>query len=226
VIQQARWAIEDGDMAAADGKDVAEGRDVARIYQRLGAGYDRMSAMLDRTAVNRMRSELLARATGEVLEVAVGTGANLRHYPAGTHVTGLDFAAKAVAAASERAGKLPLAWTPIVGDAERIGAADESFDTVVCTLAACTFARPEPVFAEIRRVLRPGGQALFLEHVRPAGRAGRAMMRSIRPLTAAALGCHPDRETVQSIAAAGFSTEILDRAIRGLFLSVRATPTG
>jgi ubiquinone/menaquinone biosynthesis C-methylase UbiE len=183
-----------------------------------------MSALLDRTAISRMRAELVARATGDVLEIAVGTGANLRHYPPGVRLTGLDFAAKAVTAASDRASTLDIDWTPVVGDAERVALADASADTVVCTLGACTFARPDVVFEEIRRVLRPGGQALFLEHVRPANRAGRAVLWAIKPLTVATLGCHPDRDTLQTIAAAGFTTEVLDRAIRGLFLSVRATP--
>jgi SAM-dependent methyltransferase len=80
------------------------------------------------------------------------------------------------------------------------------------------------VFAEIRRVLRPGGQALFLEHVRPAGRTGRMAVRSIKPLTKAALGCRPDRDTVETITRSGFATEVLDRALRGLFVSVRAVP--
>lgn len=202
----------------------SDGKHVARIYQRLGAGYDKMSAALDRTAVSRMRTELIARATGDVLEVAVGTGANLRHYPRGVRLIGLDFAAKAVAAATARAKTLDLDWTPIVGDAGRVALGDGSVDTVVCTLGACTFARPDVVFEEMRRVLRPGGQVLFLEHVRPANTAARVALRAITPLTVAALGCHPDRDTVQTISAAGFTTEVLDRAIRGLFLSVRATP--
>jgi ubiquinone/menaquinone biosynthesis C-methylase UbiE len=202
----------------------SDGNDVARIYQRLGSGYDKMSALLDRTAVNRMRTELVARATGDVLEVAVGTGANLRHYPAGVRVTGLDFAAKALAAATKRAGPLSIEWAPVVGDAERIPLADSSVDTVVCTLGACTFARPDVVFGEMRRVLRPGGQALFLEHVRPANRAGRAVLRTITPLTVAALGCHPDRDTMHTLTTAGFTAEVLDRAIGGLFLSLRAAP--
>src|SRR6185295_4273440 len=114
-----------------------------------------------------------------------GTGANLRRYPAGVRVTGLDFAPKALAAASRRAGPLGAGWSPVVGDAERLPLDDASVDTVVCTLAGCTFARPERVFAEMRRVLRPGGQALFLEHVRPANRAGRVALRVLTPLTVA-----------------------------------------
>ncbi len=199
--------------------------DVARKYQRLGGGYDKLSALLDRTAVSRMRAQLVARATGDVLEVAVGTGANLRHYPPGIRLTGLDLAAKALTAASRRAQPLTLAWTPVIGDVARLPLADASVDTVVCTLAGCTFPNPDRAFAEIRRVLRPDGQALFLEHVRSTNPAGRAVLRAVTPLTRAALGCHPDRDTLRTIAKANLTPELLDRAVGGLFLSIRATPT-
>jgi ubiquinone/menaquinone biosynthesis C-methylase UbiE len=207
----------------SDGAD--ERPRVARIYQRLGVGYDKLSALLDRAAINRMRAELVARATGDVLEVAVGTGANLKHYPAGVRLIGLDFAPKALAAATKRAEALGIDWTPVVGNAEHVALGDSSVDTVVCTLGGCTFARPDVVFGEMRRVLRPDGQALFLEHVRAANPAGRAVLWAITPLTLAALGCHPDRDTVRTIAAAGFTTTPLDQAVGGLFRSVRATPS-
>lgn len=199
-------------------------RDVAGIYDRLGAGYDRLSGLLDRTAVNRMRSDLLARARGDVLEVAVGTGVNLRRYPPGVRVTGLDFSAKALDVATTRAAEAEVDWTAVPADATAVPRPDGSFDTVVCTLAGCTFADPGAVFREMRRVLRPGGRALFLEHVRPANRAGAAALRAITPLTAAALGCHPDRDTVATIDRAGLGPVVLDRALGGLFVAVEATP--
>jgi ubiquinone/menaquinone biosynthesis C-methylase UbiE len=210
-------------VAPSNGED---GRDVARIYQRWGARYDRMSALLDRMVVNRMRAELVGRATGDVLEVAIGTGANLRHYPPGVRIIGVDFATRALVRATARARGHGLDCLPVLADAHRLAVGTASVDTVICTLAGCTFTRPDVVFAELRRVLRPGGQALFLEHVRPAGWVGRAAVRAIKPVTRAALGCNPDRDTVHTIEAAGFTTEILDKGGRGLVVSLRATPTG
>jgi ubiquinone/menaquinone biosynthesis C-methylase UbiE len=151
------------------------GRDVARIYDRLGSGYDRLSGLLDRTAVSRMRADLLARARGDVLEVAVGTGANLRRYPTGLRITGLDFSAKALAVATERADAVGLDWAPVLGDAEALPFADRSVDTVVCTLAGCTFADPGAVFAEVRRVLRPADARCFWSTCAP--RTGPVLLR-------------------------------------------------
>lgn len=199
-------------------------RNVAGVYDRLGAGYDRLSAVLDRTAVNRLRNQLLARATATVLEVAVGTGTNLRRYPPGVWVTGLDFSAPSLVAATRRADTAGIDWAPVRGDAQALPLADASVDTVVCTLAGCTFADPGAAFAEMRRVLRPAGRALFLEHIRPTSRAGAAVMRAITPVTTAALGCHPDRDTVSTINASGFTVRVLDQALGGLFVAVEGLP--
>lgn len=199
-------------------------QNVAAVYDRLGAGYDQFSALLDRTAVHRLRNELLARATGTVLEVAVGTGANLRRYPPGVRVIGLDFSATSLAAATRRADTAGLGWSPLLGNAQALPLATGSIDTVVCTLAGCTFADPGAAFAEMRRVVKRDGRALFVEHVRPANRPGAALMRAITPLTTAALGCHPDRDTVTTISSSGFVTRVLDRAVGGLFVAVEATP--
>jgi ubiquinone/menaquinone biosynthesis C-methylase UbiE len=198
--------------------------DVAGIYDRLGAGYDRLSGVLSSIGVNRLRTELLDRAGGEILEIAVGSGVNLSRYPSGVHVTGLDLSGKSLQAAQLRAGEAGVDFAGVRGDAAALPLAAASLDTVVCTMAACVFGDPAAVFGEVRRVLRPDGRVLLLEHVRPAGRVGRALVRTIKPVTTRALGCHPDRETLATVTAAGFDTTVLGTAARGLFVVVEATP--
>lgn len=198
--------------------------DVARIYDRLGAGYDRLAGVLDAVGVDRLRTDLLARATGAVLEIAVGSGVNLRHYPPGVRVLGLDLSGGALAAARQKAAGVGADLTGVRADAAALPVADGSVDTVVCTMAGCVFGDPGAVFAEVRRVLRPSGRLLLLEHVRPQGRVGRALVRGIKPVTVRAFGCHPDRPTVATVQAAGFATTVLDTAARGLFVVVEATP--
>ena len=199
-------------------------RDVTGIYDRLGAGYDRLARLLDAVGVNRMRADLLTRATGEVLEIAVGSGINLRRYPDDVRVTGLDLSGRSLVAARKRAGQAGMEFTGVRGDAATLPVADAAVDTVVCTMAACVFTDPAAVFGEVRRVLRPQGRMLLLEHVRPAGRVGTALVRAIKPIMTRALGCHPDRDTVATVRAAGFATTVLATAGRGLFVVVEATP--
>lgn len=198
--------------------------DISGIYDRLGAGYDRLARLLDSVGVNRLRADLLARASGEVLEIAVGSGVNLRRYPDGVRVTGLDLSGRSLAAARKRAGETGVEFAGVRADAAVLPIADDAVDTVVCTMAACVFDDPTAVFSEVRRVLRPQGRVLLLEHVRPAGRVGTAAVRAIKPVTIRALGCHPDRDTVATVRAAGFATELLATAARGLFVVVEATP--
>ena len=94
---------------------------------------------------------------------------------------------------------------------QRLPFADESFDTVVSTLVLCTIPDPHAALTEIRRVLRPGGRVLFLEHVRGEGGVARWQDR-IQPLWSWLLaGCHPNRDTVSTIEAAGFRIEKVER---------------
>jgi ubiquinone/menaquinone biosynthesis C-methylase UbiE len=131
------------------------------------AGYDRFMAGTEKAGLSDRRHELLARAQGRVIEIGAGTGANLQHY--GDAVTELVLTepeepmAKRLnrtAAASGRSAEVVRA------PAEQLPFPDDSFDTAVCTLVLCTVRDPERALAEIDRVLKPGGQLLFLEHVR------------------------------------------------------------
>ncbi len=201
-------------------------RDTRGIYDALAERYDRWTALLEYTAIQQMRRRVVTRAEGRVLELAIGTGKNLAHYPRGCQVTGVDFSARSLATAAERAERLGLSFASHVGDVSALPFEDASFDSAVCTLAACTFDDPARVFAELRRVLRPKGQALLVEHVRPRGRLGRLFMDGITPLTVRLLGCHPDRETDATLAQAGFSLTSVEAAVSGLLLGIVAERPG
>ncbi|WP_433300429.1 class I SAM-dependent methyltransferase [Actinoplanes sp. CA-030573] len=107
------------------------------------------------------REWVCSRASGAVLEVAVGTGLNLSRYPAGVRVTGVDLSPKMLELASARGRSTNLA----VADASALPFAPSSFDAVVCTLSMCTIPDPRAAIAEMHRVLRPGGSLLLLDHV-------------------------------------------------------------
>jgi ubiquinone/menaquinone biosynthesis C-methylase UbiE len=102
---------------------------------------------------------------GEVLEVAVGTGLNLPHYPSGVRITGVDISPEMLTMAGDRAERLGIEVTLREGDAQALPFADASFDTVVCTLGLCSIPDDRKAIAEMKRVLRPGGRLLLLDHV-------------------------------------------------------------
>lgn len=181
-----------------------------RGHRVFAALYDRLGAPAERGWLGDRRRELLAAARGVTVEIGAGTGANLAHLPAGaTPVLSEPDPAmrrrlhERVRAAG-RADVRVEAWP-----AEAIGMPDASADTVVSTLALCTVDDPNRALAEVRRVLRPDGELLFMEHVRGTGRRARWQRRLVPIWRRLAAGCHPDRDTVGAMRAAGLDVEEL-----------------
>jgi ubiquinone/menaquinone biosynthesis C-methylase UbiE len=172
--------------------------------------YDQKSASAERRWMGERRRRLLAGARGAVLEIGGGTGANLAHYRNVDRVT----IAEPDRFMRNRIGpKLEEARVPVqvsAAGAEALPYPDGSFDTVVSTLVLCTVLDQEAALDEVRRVLRPGGRLLFIEHVRAAGSAARWQDR-LEPLWRRLLGgCHPNRDTVAAIEEAGFEIETFE----------------
>lgn len=117
----------------------------------------------ERLILRNSRQWICSRATGSVLEVSVGTGLNLRHYPDHIALTALDLDQEMLSVARRRADVLHKV-SLLQGDAAQLPFPAGSFDTVVCTLAMCEFRDRRAVLAEMNRVLRPQGRLLLLDH--------------------------------------------------------------
>ncbi|MCO5168149.1 MAG: class I SAM-dependent methyltransferase [Planctomycetes bacterium] len=160
------------------------------------------------------RAELLSRVAGRVLEVGAGTGANLPFYPRGLERLVLAEPDPHMRArlAARVARERPEAVV-IDAPAEALPVEDGSFDAVVSTLVLCSVADLPRALAEARRVLRPGGALVFLEHVAADDRPRRLRwQRRLEPLWRRVAGnCHLTRRTHEAIAAAGFTLEACER---------------
>lgn len=179
--------------------------------------YDRLLASAEKGGLEGMRAELLGDAAGRTLELGAGTGHNLPHYT--SKVTELVLTEPDPHMASRLSTHL-VAEPPegaevsvVDASAEELPFEDDSFDTVVTTLVLCTVENPARAVAEAERVLRPDGRLLYLEHVRsPHGtRLERWQDRVERPWGWFAGGCHPNRPTERTLAAAGLELESLHR---------------
>lgn len=163
------------------------------VFERLGRGFEQLPE------VREGRRRLVAPAAGRVLEVGVGPGWNLPYYPAVDELVATDSLDGMLARARLRAGREVVT---VKAPVEELPFEDGSFDTVVGSLLLCSVADQDRALAEMGRVLRPGGQYLFLEHVRADDPAlARKQDRWQRAWKVIAFGCNPNRETLSRIEA-------------------------
>ena len=133
-------------------------------YNRIAKAYDR-TEVLQRPFLGPTRAELLGRARGRTLEVAFGSGHNLRHYPADVDMVGLDLSSAMLALGRARADAQGRTVRLLEGDAQQMDLPDQDFDTVSCVLALCSIPDQGAALAEMHRVLRPGGLLLLMDHI-------------------------------------------------------------
>ena len=163
--------------------------------------------------LDEIRREALAGVAGEVLEIGFGTGLNLPHYPEGVSALSAVDANPGMARLARtrvRAAPFPVRLETVA--AENLPFDDARFDVVVSTWTLCSIARPERALAEIRRVLRPGGRFVFVEHGLHGDRAVARWQRWLTPLQRrVADGCHLDRDIAALVADSGLEIVHLER---------------
>jgi ubiquinone/menaquinone biosynthesis C-methylase UbiE len=174
--------------------------------------YDRMSRSEERGFLGDMRRALLSGISGDVLEIGAGTGANFEHYGPDARVTAIEpdpFMAERAQTKLAALGRTNISLQR--GPAESLPFPDASFDVIVSTLVLCTVSDVDRSLQEMRRVLRPGGRVLFIEHVRAPGATG-VVQDVIRPVWGwVGAGCHPNRRTEQSLSDNGWDVVIDER---------------
>jgi ubiquinone/menaquinone biosynthesis C-methylase UbiE len=169
------------------------------------AGYDPLSARWEERHGAKLRKKLLEPAQGRVLEIGVGTGLNLPHYPPVDELVAADPSEPMLRRARRRAAKTGRDVTFVEAPAEQLPFEDDSFDTVVSMLVLCTVENQQRALQEIRRVLRPNGPFLFSEHVRSEDPKRARWQDRLEPIWGVvANGCHPNRHTLDAIREAGF----------------------
>lgn len=185
-------------------------------WDRQAPGYDRQMARMDRFLFKDTRAWVCRRATGDVLEVAIGTGLNLPLYPAGVRLTGVELSPAMLERARHRAGVLGLDADLRVGDAEALDLPDGSFDTVVCTFSLCAIPDHERALAQMHRVLRPDGRLLLADHVAGAAAPIRAVQRLTEAITVPMAGEHFRRRPHDLLGPLGLVVEERERFGLGL----------
>lgn len=185
---------------------------VRGLYDRSAGQYDTMIGLSERLFFGDGRRWVCSQARGDVLEVAVGTGRNFPYYPEDVRLTGIELSPEMLRIARRRARELDREADLRVGDAQALDFPDNRFDTVVLALALCTIPDDRKAVVEARRVLRPGGRLLLLEHVRSPLLLVRAVQRVLDPITVRFQADHLLREPLDHIEAEGFVVERVERS--------------
>jgi SAM-dependent methyltransferase len=198
-----------------------------KSHPRFARAYARVAEDFEAKGAAALRDEAFAGLSGRVVEVGAGTGLNFAHYrPGVTEVVAVEPEPylRQLATAAATTAAVPV--TVVDGHAERLPLDDASCDAGVASLVLCSVPDQAAALAELRRVIRPGGELRFFEHVR-SDRAGFALFQ--RAIDVAwphfAGGCHTSRSTLDAIAAAGFEVEHVRRlAFRPTLTSAPASP--
>ena len=187
-----------------------------RFYEKTASRYDRQISLFERLALADGRKWVCSQAAGEVLELAVGTGRNLRHYPAGVHLTGIELSPAMLAFAQREAAAVARRVELREGDVQALPFDDESFDTVTCTLSLCTIPDDRAAIREAYRVLRPSGRFILLEHVRSPIGPVRTVERLLEPLFLRFEHDHLTRDPLDHLEQAGFEIDRVTRLKWGI----------
>jgi ubiquinone/menaquinone biosynthesis C-methylase UbiE len=187
-----------------------------KFWDGQAASYDRQMSFWERRFFGDSRAWICSRASGDTLEVAIGTGLNLPHYGDDVRLTGVEWSPGMIEQARRRADALARTIDLRVGDAQALPFADGSFDTVVCTFSLCAIPDDALAVREMARVLRPGGVLLLADHVEAAPRLGRLLQRVLDLVTVPTAGEHWRRRPLRHVEALGFPIEAHERFTAGV----------
>ncbi len=178
---------------------------IRRRYDRAARFYDVMEKPMEAMALQPWRLELMKELEGKVLEVGVGTGKNIEYYPSDLDITAIDFSEKMLERAKKKAQNLNKNVKLYHMDVQNLEFANDTFDTIFTTCVFCSVPDPVIGLMEMRRVCKPDGKIMMIEHVRSEKVILGALMDVFNPIVVNLYGANINRRTVENAHKAGFS---------------------
>lgn len=195
---------------------------ISKKFDRQANLYERQR---ERQALSTWRRKLIRHAHGNVLELAVGAGANFSYYKRDVHVTAVDISPKMIEKAKEGASLAQVPATFIVSNMETAQFPDKEFDTIVSTLSFCGYEDPLRMLKQITRWCKPGGTVLLLEHGISSNRLIAPIQKVIDPLAKRMIGCHQNRRIIELLDQSALQVVHHETHVQGMFHIIRAIPT-
>lgn len=193
---------------------------IIESYNRRAWRYDLIEKLIGLFGPNRWRRKLFSQATGDILEVAAGTGSNTRYYPPKSSIVLTDLSPAMLAIAKNRVDRLHRKIQTVIADAEQLPFTDRVFDTVCSSLSTCTFTDPLKALKEMKRVIKPGGKILLFEH----GRGFPSWIGRWQDRKATAhyqlYGCRLNQVPETVVEKAGLKIKSVERHLFGIFRSI------
>jgi len=178
---------------------------IRRRYDRAARFYDLFESPMEMMALKKWRIEIMKELKGKVLEVGVGTGKNIEYYPEKIEITAIDFSEKMLEKAKEKAKKFNKKVAIMSMDVQNLDFSDNTFDTVFTTCVFCSVPDPIKGLEEMRRVCKPTGKIIMIEHVRSEGKVLGFIMDVLNPLVVNTYGANINRRTVENIYLSGYT---------------------
>jgi len=200
-----------------------------RRWDREAGAYDRGMAAAERRLFPDVRPRVCGLASGDTLEVAIGTGLNLAHYPSAVldgRLTGVEWSPGMLAVARRRAAERGVDVDLRLGDAQRLDLPDDAYDTVVCTFSLCAVPDHRAALAEMVRVLRPGGLLVLADHVSSTAWPVRVLQAAAEVVSVPLAGEHFRRRPLRWVLEAGLAVEQHERTRAGVIEWLAARTPG
>ena len=198
---------------------------ILRRYNRIAFLYDLMEWPVERMRFSAWRNRLREKIKGpRSLEVGIGTGKNIPYYPPGLSVTAIDFSPRMLSGARKAARRLNAQIDLRQMDVQRLDLPAHSFDTVFATFVFCSVPNPVQGLSELRRVCKPDGRLLLLEHMRPGNFWLALLFDALNPLTVRMTGANINRRTIANIEKAGWKIQVAQRLSLDIVWWIEAIP--